>query len=128
MGTEKKLLEELKSRRASSFTALREATDLANGTLQHHINSSPEIERRKGAVLHSKSCENCPLKESCGEKCVICLLENERRRRILELKLEGMSNVDIAEELDIHRSTVTFHLSRLPELSGDFCESVHEFL
>lgn len=110
-----------------SFTALKDATDLGHGTIQHHVRNSPKLERRKNAIVHSERCSNCPLRGKCREKCVFKLLENSSRRHILQSKLSGSENTEIADELGVHRSTVTYHLSDLPEMNEKVQSALKEF-
>lgn len=114
------ILEALKSRRGISFSKLKDKTGIANGTIQYHVNTHPEIGKKNGAIIHRQRCSNCPLENFCSDKCVKMLLEHPLRRKILLKKLEGMQNNDIASELDVHRSTVSYHLSKLPAISEAF--------
>lgn len=97
------------------FTELKEKTGLQNGTLQYHINSSEELINRKGAILRPKECEKCEYREKCGEKCHKKILRNPKKRRVVEGVKNGENKIDIAEELDVDPSTVSYHVRTLKE-------------
>ncbi len=122
------ILEAVKSRRGISFSQLKDKTGRGNGTVQYHVNTHPEIGKKNDAIIHRQRCSNCPLENFCRDKCVKMLLEQPLRRKILLKKLEGMQNNAIASELDIHKSTVSYHLSKLPEASEEFHEALEEEL
>lgn len=98
-----------------SFTELKRKTSLGNGVLSYHIRESPLLEKRRGAVVHRERCMECPLRKFCQDVCVFKLLENDLRREILEYRSEGVKSSDIARELGVHRSTVSYHVSKLEE-------------
>lgn len=122
------IVSELGEKTGMSFTALRDATDLGHGTIQHHIRNSSKIQKRKNAVVHAEKCRECPFRGKCMENCIFKLLENKSRRKIIREKLSGLKNVEIAEETGLHRSTVTFHLSEFPELDEEFRKDLGEVL
>lgn len=128
METAKDILKSVKDRRGISFSRLKQETGRENGTVQYHVNSCSELERKKGAVVHTQKCSECPVKDYCEEECVAKLLENRSRRKILSMKQEGMKNSHIASEFGVHRSTVTYHLSKFSEISESFFEAVEEYL
>jgi predicted transcriptional regulator len=110
-----------------TFTELKRKTSLENGVLSYHIQESPLLDKRRGAVVHRERCMECPLRGFCQEICVFKLLENDLRRQILEYRSEGVKNSDIARELDVHRSTVSYHVSRL-EKNDLMCEEAVRLL
>lgn len=96
-----------------SFTELKEITGLANGVLQYHIRRSDSIEKKKGAILEKGFCDNCDLRGLCAKKCLLTELRDDRKTRILELKQKDHSQTEIASELGLDESTVSYHVSRL---------------
>lgn len=88
---------------------------MKNGVLSHHIRESEEIEKRRKALVHKERCEECPLRKFCGSTCVFRVMENENRKKILEEKVKGRTNTEIAHLLDVHKSTVTYHMEELRE-------------
>lgn len=117
MGRTRTLEKIVSTRGGMSFTELKNRSGLENGVLQYHIRKSRELSKEKGAVIHRKRCAECPLTQLCQEKCVFKLLESESTTEILQLKAAGLKNSEIAEELELHRSTVTYHVSKLEENS-----------
>ena len=126
MTARKEILETVKGRRGISFSTLKDETDRGNGTIQHHINSHQDLERKKDAIVHIEKCKECPLSRFCGDKCVKMLLENSLRKEILLKKSKGVQNNEIASKLGLHRSTVSYHLSKFSSLSKDFFETVQK--
>ncbi|MFB6241424.1 MAG: helix-turn-helix domain-containing protein [Candidatus Nanosalina sp.] len=112
----REMIEEvLEENRGMSFTKLKQETSLENGVLSYHIRKSEKLEKHRGAVVHREKCRECPLRKFCSEKCIFRLLESEKTCEVLEARLEGKRNVEIAEEVGLHRSTVTYHVSKLEE-------------
>lgn len=119
MNTREHIVSLVKSRRGVSFSKLKECTDVGNGTIQYHINKSDELERKRDAVVHKQRCRECPLRQYCSRKCIIKLLENKSRRRVVAKRTEGKSYSEIADEVDIDKSTVGYHLSLLPDVTQE---------
>lgn len=96
-----------------AFSELKRKTGLATGVVQYHLRKSDEVIRRKNALLEKGFCGNCIFRDICGEKCIYSILRKEVTRDVLELKTSGEKNKEIAEELAIHPSTVTYHVQKL---------------
>lgn len=98
-----------------TFSQLKEDTGLENGVLQHHINNSSRIQKEKDAIMLHNQCENCELKEVCSEKCIHTTLQDSRKNRITALLNKGLLQSEIAEEMNISRPTVSYHVNDLRE-------------
>ncbi len=98
------------------FSELKRKTGLANGVLQYHLCESKQTTRKKGAILKKGFCRDCAFQNLCQNKCLLKALRKPRNREILELKLKGTRNKDIAERLELDPSTVTHHVQKLEEL------------
>lgn len=107
-----KIISELE-KGAKSFTNLKEATGLENGVLQHHINNSGKIVKKNDAVMLANHCSNCGAAKICEDECIQKILENKRKKEIVELISEGLSQSEIAEKLEITRPTVNYHVQHL---------------
>lgn len=117
MSSEEIILETVRENPGIGFTELKEKTGLANGTLQYHIRSSERIVKRKNAILEADTCEKCEHKEDCGSKCFKNVLRDERKEKITEEVKEGKPKTDIAEELGLDPSTVSYHINQLKKLN-----------
>ncbi|EGQ43463.1 MAG: putative transcriptional regulator [Candidatus Nanosalina sp. J07AB43] len=127
MSTREQIVNLVRSRRGMSFSKLKEYTDAGNGTIQYHINESDKLERKRDAVVHKQRCKGCPVKQYCSTKCIIKLLENYSRRQVAAKRAEGMSYSEIADEVGIDKSTVSYHISLLPDLNQEgFQESLQD--
>lgn len=114
------------------FSQLKRDTGLENGVLQHHINHSDRIVRRKSAVMTRDQCENCELKDVCDSKCIQSILQNTRKNEIASLFNKGLSQAEIAEKMNLSRPTVNYHINSLREaniVEGEYIQkSVREVL
>ncbi len=99
-----------------SFTELKEITGLVNGVVQYHIRRSDRIEKKRGVILEKGACSGCGLRDICTRKCLIGELRDLRKRRILEMKHEGFSQKEIASDLGIDESTVSYHVNRMRDM------------
>lgn len=115
--TREEILEELKSEKGLSFTALKERTGLSNGVLQYHIRKSDRIMKKRGAVLLKGACENCRFQEKCKEACILKELRKPQLSTAFEMLKNGHSQVEIADELDLTRATVNYHVDKLREMN-----------
>ncbi|MFP4038485.1 MAG: ArsR family transcriptional regulator [Candidatus Nanohaloarchaea archaeon] len=115
-----------------SFSELKEKTGLANGVIQHHINASEKIKKENGALILKGKCDSCDLREECCNDCIILKINDERKRDILKLKDEGLTQSEIAEKLELSRPTVNHHFQdlRLNGLikDGEVRENISEAL
>lgn len=110
----------------STFSQLKKDTGLENGVLQHHINNSDRIKKEKDAVMLHKQCENCELKDVCDKTCIHSTLQNSRKNKITKLLDEGLLQSEIAEEMNLSRPTVNYHVDSLREANILDNESVKE--
>ena len=107
-----KIISELE-KGAKSFTQVKEATGLENGVLQHHINNSSKIVKKNNAIMLKDFCTTCGVSNICDDDCIQKILKNERKREIIDLIDEGLSQSEIAEKLDISKPTVNYHFNDL---------------
>lgn len=106
----------VKQERALSFTELKEKTGLSNGVLQHHIHNSEDIMKKRGAVLYKGVCEECQFQEACEAKCIQKELRKPQTAKVLKLLNSGLSQANIARELDLTRATVHYHVEKLRDM------------
>lgn len=110
----RKLIEStVKENKGITFTQLKEKTGLENGVLQHHIKKSKNIEKKNNAILPKNECEGCIYEKICQEKCIAGILRNTTKRKILELKKKETRQIDMAEKLDLNKSTINYHVKYL---------------
>lgn len=114
--TREEILEEVKSEKGLSFTNLKERTGLSNGVLQYHIRKSDKIMKRKGAILFEGACDECRFQGKCEKACIQKELRKPQLSTAFEMLKDGHSQVEIAEELDLTRATVNYHVDKLREL------------
>jgi predicted transcriptional regulator len=98
------------------FSAIGRTLDIANGQTQYHIRKLC----REGSLEKEKVCGRThyyPPTFSVWERGVIALLRRETTREIvlLLLRKEPLPPNEIADRLELARSTVEWHLSRLVE-------------
>lgn len=105
---------------------MKNSTGLENGTVQHHVSKADELERKKGAIVHSERCGCCPMKKFCRDECIVKLLENDVRKKAVKRKLGGQKSSVIAEELGVDKSTVSYHLSLVPHSEQGFDEAFNK--
>lgn len=96
-----------------SFTELKEKTGLCNGVLQYHIRRSENIHKKKSAILTVDRCEQCQFNDICHNRCIHGVLRKDLKKDILERLKEGEKQKDIAEELGLDKSTVSYHVRYL---------------
>ncbi|MFB6144259.1 MAG: winged helix-turn-helix transcriptional regulator [Candidatus Nanohaloarchaea archaeon] len=97
------------------FNDLKRETGLSNGVLQYHTENSSNVQKRKGGIIPAGKCRDCCFSSDCHERCLLNVLRDERCRKILELKSRGLKHREIAEELGVDDSTVSYHVERLRE-------------
>ena len=114
------------------FSELKRDTGLENGVLQHHINHSDEITKKKSAVMKRDQCKHCELNDICDKKCIRSILQNPRKKKIANLYGKELSQADIAENTGLSRPTVNYHIKTLRKANiledGDIREPVKQFL
>lgn len=115
-GTLEAIESAVKQEKGLSFTRLKEKTGLSNGVLQHHIHNSEDIIKKRGAVLYRGACEECQFQQVCEDKCVQKELRKPQTAKVLELLDSGLSQADIARELDLTRATVHYHVEKLRDM------------
>lgn len=101
--------------RGINFTGLKEETGLSNGVLQYHIRNSDKLVKKKGAILRRETCDECSFCGLCRDKCLHRVLREEEKRRIVEGLAAGEPQKEIAEELGLDKSTVSYHVRDLRE-------------
>ncbi|MFB6215680.1 MAG: winged helix-turn-helix transcriptional regulator [Candidatus Aenigmatarchaeota archaeon] len=116
MDTREEILKTVKHNPGIGFTELREEVELANGALQHHLSRMDAVEKEKGGILPRGYCENCELKDSCGSKCLLKELRKEKTQKIIRFLSDDMKQIEMAERLDLDRSTVNYHVKKLREM------------
>lgn len=114
--TREEILDEVRSERALRFTDLKDKTGLSNGVLQYHIKKSDKIRKKKGAILYRDACDDCKFQAQCKQTCIQKELMKPQLNKALEMLKEGHSQVEIAEELDITRATVNYHVDKLRDM------------
>lgn len=112
----RKLVEvEVKNNPGISFRELKDRTGLAQGTIQYHVRESEKIQVEKGALLHRETCRKCGLRQKCTGKCLRKVLRDEVTSEVKKGLEKGMKNREIAENLGIDPSTVSYHKNKLEE-------------
>lgn len=96
-----------------TFTELKEKLGLENGQLQYHLKNSKTVQKEKGYVT-KEICRECDLKEICRKECIRTVLRSEKRKKVCR-KLENKPKKEIAEELSISCSALSYHLDKLEE-------------
>lgn len=99
------------------FSDLKRFTGLENGVVQYHLKNSDDFMVEKDAAMISGTCEKCGLKGVCREKCIQAFLDDSSKKRLLSLFIEGLSQREIGEKLDLSAATVNYHLKRMQELN-----------
>lgn len=79
---ERVIIRTVKDNPGIGFSELKEKTGLSNGVIQHHVQSSEELEKKKGAIMEKDLCSECPLHGECGDKCALRLLRKKVKRGI----------------------------------------------
>lgn len=97
------------------FRELKRKTGMATGTLQYYIDKSEKVERKRGAILRIGICRSCALRDICRDKCRHKTLRKPVKREIVKGISRGEKQVEMAERLDLDRSTVNYHISDLKE-------------
>ncbi|MFB6203427.1 MAG: winged helix-turn-helix transcriptional regulator [Candidatus Nanohaloarchaea archaeon] len=123
MSENRKLVEEtVRANPGIGFQELKERTGLPTGVVQYHVRKSEDLVRRKKAILPKDRCKECVFGGLCRDKCSHKILRKDLDREIIEMLEEGRKQSEIAEELDLDRSTVSYHVKKLREnnlLEGD---------
>lgn len=96
-----------------NFTSLKEKTGLSNGVLQYHIRNSEQLIKKKGAIISRGVCSKCGFCGLCRDKCIQMVLRNDEKRSIVQMLAEGMQQNEIAEEMGLDKSTVSYHVKEL---------------
>lgn len=107
-----KIEEEVGRNPGITFSELKESLDMANGQLQYHLRNADVVKKDSGYVK-KEACSRCRLKGLCNSKCILGVLRDERKARILGMLDEGMSKKKIAEEIGIDPSTLSYHINIL---------------
>ncbi|MFB6208266.1 MAG: winged helix-turn-helix transcriptional regulator [Candidatus Nanohaloarchaea archaeon] len=110
---EKIIVRTVKDNPGIGFSELKEKTGLSNGVIQHYVQSSEELEKKKGAILEKDLCKECPIQADCGDKCALRVLRKPVKRKIYNLKTRDKTQLEISEKLDISQSTVSYHIKDL---------------
>lgn len=106
--------EEVRRNPGITFSELKKSLNMANGQLQHHLSNADVIKKDSGYVKE-EVCRECKLKGLCSSKCILGVLRDEKKARIVKLLEEDRPKKEIAEELDIAPSTLTYHINILKE-------------
>lgn len=104
-----------------SFSELKRDFGVANGQLQYHIQNA-EVKRIGKKYVAPEACEDCILNDCCVNKCILGLLRDEKKRKIVENISDTDRKSELANSLGIDSSTLSYHLNILREnniLSGD---------
>lgn len=96
-----------------SFTELKEETEAANGQLQYHLRKA-EVEKFGRGYVKTGYCGQCKLREVCKDNCMRFFMRQEFKRKILE-EIGSRKKLEIAEELGIQPSTLSYHVEQLEE-------------
>ncbi len=96
-----------------SFTELKEETESANGQLQYHLRKA-DVEKFGRGYVTTGYCDNCMLKEVCKGNCMRFFMRQEYKRKILQ-EIGSKRKLDIADELGITPSTLSYHVEQLEE-------------
>jgi radical SAM protein with 4Fe4S-binding SPASM domain len=115
METREMLRQAVESNPGITFTELKEETGLATGTVQYHLKKSDEMIQKNSAVLMKGQCADCDFNSYCSDRCLQSMLRDEIKQKIIKGLSEGKKKGDIAEEIDLHPSTVSYHVSCLRE-------------
>lgn len=94
------------------FTELKKSLNMANGQLQHHLRNAEVVKKDTGYVK-KEVCRECELKGLCSSKCILGVLRDEKEARILKMLEKHRSKKEIAEEIEIDASTLSYHLNVL---------------
>lgn len=97
------------------ISELKEKTGFENGVLQHHITKSDKIERKNSAVLEKNRCRKCEIRSRCENKCLMKILRDDKKQKIIGMLESGYSQQDIAEKLDLDKSTISYHVNDLKD-------------
>ena len=98
------------------FNAVSRQLDIATGQTQYHLRKLARAEKVKKEGVYGRT-HYYPPTFSEWERGAIALLRRETSREIvlLLLRAEPLPPAEIADRLDLARSTVEWHLSRLVE-------------
>lgn len=109
-----KVEEEVGRNPGITFSELKKSLNMANGQLQYHLRNADLIKKDSGYVK-KEVCKECKLKGLCSSKCILGVLRDEKKVRILEMLDEGRPKKEIAEEIGIDPSTLSYHINILKE-------------
>lgn len=112
MNNIEKIVAELKEG-PQSFTDLKRNTGVQNGVIQYHLRTSEILEKEKKGVMISGHCNKCGLKNLCQERCIETVLNDESKKLILDSFDKGLSQREIASNMDISAATVNYHLNQM---------------
>ena len=96
-----------------SFTELKEKTEAANGQLQYHLKKA-NVEKFGRGYVKKGYCRDCKLQEVCKGNCMRFFIRQENKRKILQ-DIDSKKKMEIAEDLDISPSTLSYHIEQLEE-------------
>lgn len=94
-----------------SFAELKKKTGAANGQLQYHLKKA-DIENHGRGYVKSSFCSGCRLKNLCKGNCLRYFIRQDRKRKILK-DIEDKKKMDIADDLDLTPSTLSYHVREL---------------
>ena len=95
-----------------TFSELKESLDMANGQLQYHLRNA-EILKKDAGYVKKEKCSECELKELCRNKCILGVLRDEKKITILEMLEDEKQKKEIADEIGIDPSTLSYHINIL---------------
>lgn len=110
-----------------SFSELKDSLDMANGHLQYYLRDM-DVDKKGKAYLPNGYCRGCELEKFCRKKCILNVLRDEKKVRILRLLQKDLSKKEIAEEVGVDPSTLSYHLGVLEDANildkGDLREEM----
>lgn len=109
-----------------SFTELKNETGCKNGVLQYHIRQSARIEKKKAALIPKNYCIGCNFKDLCNQNCTLKELRKQKTTNIIRFLSEGRKQSEIAEKLELDKSTVSYHVNKLREMNILEGDKVHK--
>lgn len=106
--------EEVRKNPGITFSELKESLGMANGQLQYHLRNADLVKKDSGYVK-KEVCSRCRLKGLCSSKCILGVLRDEKKAQILGMLDEDILKKEIAEEIGIDPSTLSYHINALEQ-------------